>query len=326
MTAYFFNIDVVGSCNLRCPSCPVGNSTEIRNPTGFMEVELLAQIADKALGELHVSGFGLFNWTEPLLHSQLPEMVIAVQSRGIPCFVSSNLNILPDPDRLMAAEPASFRISCSGFTQPIYSRTHRGGRIERVKSNMRLLAEAKQKQQSRTHVHLLWHRYLHNTEEEELMREYTESLGFSFQAVWAFMMPLEKILAYEGVSMPGISISAEDQELVDNLALPLHEALEIARVYKDKPCSLLEEQITLDHLGRVQLCCGVFDTEKYSLADYLSTPIIEIQRRKHSQSLCSTCRSVGVHVYGTYGAEELDQLGETNLVAHQLNTMFSDSV
>jgi len=51
MTRFFFNIDVLGSCNLRCPSCPVGNSRDVRLPTGFMEPPLLAAIIAKAKAE-----------------------------------------------------------------------------------------------------------------------------------------------------------------------------------------------------------------------------------------------------------------------------------
>ena len=34
-----FYVDVVGTCNLRCPSCPVGNS-DAKVPTGTMAPEL----------------------------------------------------------------------------------------------------------------------------------------------------------------------------------------------------------------------------------------------------------------------------------------------
>ena len=45
-------IDIVGTCNLRCPTCPTGNflDTEFsvgRNPTGFMDYELYVSILNK---------------------------------------------------------------------------------------------------------------------------------------------------------------------------------------------------------------------------------------------------------------------------------------
>ena len=45
-------IEIVGTCNLRCPTCPQGNflDNELsvgRNPTGFMELTLYKQILEK---------------------------------------------------------------------------------------------------------------------------------------------------------------------------------------------------------------------------------------------------------------------------------------
>jgi MoaA/NifB/PqqE/SkfB family radical SAM enzyme len=58
---FFLNIDVLGSCNLRCPSCPVGNTKDFKPATGFMPPQLLASIIAKAKSECEVTGVGLFN-------------------------------------------------------------------------------------------------------------------------------------------------------------------------------------------------------------------------------------------------------------------------
>ena len=52
-------LDVVGSCNLKCPSCPVGNS-ENRNSKKIMTLELLGKIVKKAKSE-GVTAIYLFN-------------------------------------------------------------------------------------------------------------------------------------------------------------------------------------------------------------------------------------------------------------------------
>ena len=135
-TSFFFNIDVVGVCNLKCPSCPSGNYQKRINPTGLMDQKLLEQILDKALSECSVGGVGLFNWNEPVLHPQIADRTKAVETRGVPCNLSSNLNKVKNLDALMATNPSGFRISMSGFRQEIYERTHRGGDVETVKQNM----------------------------------------------------------------------------------------------------------------------------------------------------------------------------------------------
>ena len=97
----------------------------------------------KAKGECLMQGVGLFNWAEPLIHPKIGELVRIVQSHGVPCDLSSNLNDIRNLAQALAANPRSLRISVSGFTQEVYGRTHRGGDIEVVKNNMRVLAELK---------------------------------------------------------------------------------------------------------------------------------------------------------------------------------------
>ncbi len=48
---YVYAIDVVGTCNLRCPTCPVGNSPLGARPKGFMEVDLFRRIIAKVVAD-----------------------------------------------------------------------------------------------------------------------------------------------------------------------------------------------------------------------------------------------------------------------------------
>ena len=308
MTRFFFNVDVLGSCNLRCPSCPVGNTKDVKPPTGFMDPPLLAAIITKAKSECEVAGVGLFNWTEPILHPRLPELIRIVESNGIPCHLSSNLNQMRNIDAILAENPYALRISLSGFTQEVYGYTHRGGNIERVKQHMVELAEAKTRQRSTTNIHALYHRYKHNLADERPMREFAQRLGFGFQPVWAFMMPLEKILAYVNDDPTEATLTDEDHQLIDNLALPLREAIASAEKHRAAPCSLREAQMTMDFEGNVQLCCGTYDSRKFTIGKYLTMPLEQLQARKHADDMCRRCMSRGGHVYGTYGGPEFDSI------------------
>ena len=72
---YLYAIDIVGTCNLRCPTCPVGNFPAADRPKGFMAPDLFERILAKIRVDAVVAEpeVWLFNWGEPLLHPQLPE-------------------------------------------------------------------------------------------------------------------------------------------------------------------------------------------------------------------------------------------------------------
>lgn len=302
------DIDIVGACNLRCPSCPQGNIKDYRLPQGFMQAELLKRIVEKAATECKKLKINLYNWAEPLLHPHLPNLIDIIQAEGIPCHLSSNLNILPNADAIMAANPASFRISISGFNQKIYGKTHRGGNIEKVKKHMVALAEAKKRNNASTRIYVFFHRYQHNLKDEPLLREFATDLGFFFHAVWALLFPLEKILAYALEDIGDFPLTEEDYALIDNLALPLGEALAAARKYSKQPCPLREDSISLDFKGNATLCCGIFNASKYTIGNYLDMPLEEIQKIRHNHPMCGTCMPQGAHVYMTYGISEMDEL------------------
>jgi len=121
------HIDIVGTCNLRCPSCPVGNTgVSATSPSKKMQLSLLSSILDKADRELGQYSVGFFNWTEPLLHPDLPELCREVVRRGKYLALSSNLNIRRDYEEFIPFVN-ELCISLSGATQKTYEKTHRGG-------------------------------------------------------------------------------------------------------------------------------------------------------------------------------------------------------
>lgn len=294
---FFFYIDVVGGCNLECPSCPMGNSRGVPRTKGLMEPVLLDRIMRKAVGECRVACVGLFNWTEPLLHPRLPELVRIVRSHGVPCSISTNLNVNKSFDDLLKSNPEAIYISTSGFTQAVYERTHKGGDIRLVLENMKKLAEAKSKYNSTTAITVIFMRYKLNQQDEAMMRDYSRSLGFGFIPDSARMLPLEKVLAYitNDPTMP--QLTQNDVWLLDLLTQPLDEAIKIARQNREQPCALLMKQFIINVSGNVELCCGVFDSSKYTIANYLDISLNQIQAIRSSHPMCGKCTAVGGHMY-----------------------------
>jgi MoaA/NifB/PqqE/SkfB family radical SAM enzyme len=290
-------IDIVGGCNLRCPSCPVGNMGAI-NPAGLMDIDLFARIIRKGKREHGANIVLLYNWTEPLLHPKLPEFIRLVKKEGMICTLSSNLNISRNIEEVVAAEPDSFRISLSGFTQEAYGLTHTRGDIERVKQNMKLLGDAlKRHGRNKTVVSVHFHKYLHNLHEVEPMRAYARELGFEWLENWAYYMPLEKAVQLTDGKLP----PDEMNFLEKRFALPIAQAIAAAEQLEGhNRCTLLEDQLVIDHRGNLNLCCTVYDLKANRLGAFLDMNEPAIAQSKSNHPTCHRCAKQNLHLYFTY--------------------------
>lgn len=290
-------VDLSGSCNLRCPSCPVGSIGQI-HPSGLMDKALFTQIVRKARDEHGMRVVALHNWTEPFLHPDLPEFIRIVKAEGLVCAISSNLTIGRHIEEVMAAGPDFFRISLSGFRQESYGSTHVRGDIEEVKVHMQRVADAlKAARNKGTCVTVFYHKYQHNLEEMEQMKAYAKALGFAWEETWAYYMSLEKVFALiEG------RLSEEERDFVDNkLALPIGEAVAAAQGLKGhNRCTLLEDQIVLDYRGNVNLCCAVYEQGVNRLGNFMQMSADALTQSKSNHPTCKKCAGSNLHLYFTY--------------------------
>lgn len=311
-------LDIVGSCNLKCPSCPMGNSQN-NNYKKPMSIDLFSKIVKKAKKE-GIGSIYLYNWTEPLIHPKVGEFIAITESNGIRCGISSNLNISKNVDESIKSNPSFFRISVSGFSQDVYKIGHAGGDIEAVKKNMILLAELKAKYQSKTHIEVYYHRYLDNIDDEVRMKKFSEELGFQFSSGMSIMMPLEKVMSV--VDSEESKISEEDKKIMARMVLPPSpEVIKLANIYKSSSCSLKDGMLTLDAEGDVTICCSVFDQKKHSVGNYLNFSINEIQRKKNTEpqcaSICNECMNKGLHIYSQCPSQIFEGYGNLNLMEHR---------
>lgn len=296
----FVYIDSFTMCNLRCPSCAVGDLArpEFRSlaTRKMMTTETLGSVLDKLLREVDViDGVGFFNWTEPLLHPHIASLVREVSKRGLKCWISSNLNVLRNPEELLAAQPYEIIVSVSGFEQEVYERGHRGGNIEAVKANMRILADATRDallRGNRTWLRLVYHRYSDNEHDEKLMEQYARELGFAFSPGWAYVTTVERVidLHVNGTRYP------QDEEVLSRLAVPFDRAMELV----DKPshsCNHIEKRLVMNANADVFICCASSGSQSNIVGNYLETPLKELQERKRTHLLCGPCMKHSVMTY-----------------------------
>lgn len=326
---YLLTVGITGSCNLRCPSCAAGNMSEINRPGQYMSVDTYRALLTKATTESNISAVCLFITTEPLLHPQLNEIVRVTNSFGVPCMISTNLNLLPrDVDDFFAANPASLRISVSGYFQETYEKNHRGGKIDRVKENIKTMADAWNRSGRKCYFEVHYHRYIGNLDEEILMRKFATQLGLSFTTNWAGFHPLEKALGELQPDADFAQFTDDDRKVLETvpsiggssiIGSKLYSNNSFLNSYNNLPCTIQSNYLFVDWRGQSQLCCVMGDTEKYILGNYFEQTIEEIQSLKDKNEICRICKSHNGHVglllgYQDIALKQFDQICLDNVL------------
>ncbi len=129
-----YRIEPTTICNLKCPYCIHGSYDEnvhLKNEhMGFKEFKaILEKIKNYALL------IGFYNFGEPFLHSQTPEMIAWAAKHGIRSRISSNMSIkMSDDYARRLVESGLYRLTCSidGHTQDVYEKYRAGGKLEYI--------------------------------------------------------------------------------------------------------------------------------------------------------------------------------------------------
>ncbi len=309
--AFTVNMEVVGTCNLACPACAVGNhlgpAQKLGSIGGTMPVDRFQACLDKLAAELPYEPadvmIALYSWGEPLIHPKIGELVERVHDKGFKAAVSSNLNYDRNLEAVARSRPDTFVVSLSGFSQGTYAKTHRGGDIENVKANMRRLSALMRAEDLPLEVYVVYHVYRHNgLDELDAMAEFADSLGFSIMPIWASLLPVENIVRHAKGESP-----LAEPETIENLVVPLDQAIEIASANRPEPdsCKLLTQQLDIDVDGRVKLCCSSFSRDHLPPTHFLQETLATIQERRNRAPLCGDCMACGAHrimIQGDYAS------------------------
>jgi len=314
----FYTIDVVGTCNLRCSSCAWGD-VEIKSnvPRGTMDFDSFTSVLDKAEKESGIlSHVSLYSWGEPLLHPRISDMIDEIHERGAAVAISSNLSIRSDEaiKRIAKSAPEYIKISLSGFFQDVYEKTHNGGDIKHVKSNMYRLRYYLSRYKSKSHVDVNYHMYKDNSGTNlSKMEDLCDELGFGLSKTYALIMPLERVMDH----LDG-KPSQETKNLYPNLLVNIEEGIEASKTVKLDECPFLSNQVNINWDLSVPLCCTVFNRNEKTVItkDYISTSLSEINRLKSCSSLCGKCMSLHLPQYNMgYNRPSWDRVASSKVIS-----------
>jgi len=293
------SVDISGTCNLRCISCPRGNFNH-HSAGGFMSPEQYRPVLEKLLKELPFLGsIQLYTWGEPLLNKNLPEIIKITRESNVLTALSSNLNVGKGYKDVVSAKLDWFKISASGFEKS-YELTHTGGKWGKFLKNLHLVADLREQYHPDMQVLLNYHLYKHNIGDDyQKMKALCDRLDFIFRPSPAYLYPLENVRDY----IDGKPLSPEAEKTTELLLMGLNEGLEKARQRKDNRCP--EERclpITWDSKVRF---CGVYYAP-YICDDFLATPIEDIMKTRTSSTFCQECKKRGLHQFtGVYLSEKI---------------------
>lgn len=296
-----FWIDVVSGCNLRCAACPVGMpqfTNSIGQQLREMSLDLFEQICVKAKADTNNNcRFGLYNWTEPTLHSRLHELIACANRHEIPCGISSNLNHPYDWNLLKPLKLCNFTITVSGFTQKIYAINHRGGRIEPVLANLVKISDILGDWESYDKIDVRYLVHRENIDEVRLFRHFCKKLGMKFTPYHAYYMPIDKM--FEGLE--------KIPEGLEYIAFSPKKIKEAIGSYRSNRCSLRDSQVVLDVDANFGVCC-VESPSAPPISNFLKCSFKEMQASRFSSDLCKKCIKEGVNIFATYGAYESEEI------------------
>jgi len=323
LNSWRYFLEIGSACNLRCPSCTKGNQEPVEgvkyeHKNGFMEMGMMEQILDKIKSENPNAIVFTYGNSEPFLHPQLPECITAIKARGLHPELSTNLNFIRRVPELLEAHPDLIIISLSGFTQDVYVKGHVGGDIEKVKANMRIIAEANNERPLPTRVSILvnYHVYNDNAHEIEMMCEYASNLGIGFFTSFARAISMENAIQYcrskdpeatpyevqEGrpdwnYALPPIGKTYVD--VMQRLNIPPDKAREMYAQYPiGKACPVGAGGIFtfIRHDGKTEMCACVAD-RRITVGDYLTTTAAEMIEQRRDHSICKQCIKYRLNLY-----------------------------
>jgi len=312
MKSWRYFIEINSLCSLHCPTCTKGVPSGYDHKTGIMDPDLMEKILDKIQSENPKAICFLYGNSEPFLHPKLPECVASVKRRGLNAQLSTNLNSIRRVDELLAARPDMIIISLSGFTQEIYERGHAGGKIDKVKANMKVLGTFNQFH--KVDIQVNYHIYNDNQHEIGLMRVFAEECGFGFFTSYARAISMENAIQYNRSLDPDATpfdvqpgkpdynamlppISQTYVDAMKRLVIPPNESVEL---YKDTPthehCPVGWMFQFIRHDGKTEMCACVAD-RRLVLGDFLDTSQEQRIEQRHNHPICQQCSKYKLRYY-----------------------------
>ena len=309
-------IEISGGCNARCKYCPSGRYN--LNPSGKNSVEFMS--ARQFIGlieymtEMHIlapeSIVDLYNWGEPLLNPDFPEIAGWLSKNRFEYTVSTNASCpvaFQGKDDLKGLKSLIF--SMPGFSQDSYDKIH-GFCFEKIKRNIRQILNEFREHGFSGYGKIAFHIYQFNIHEIKNAKAFADELGLDFYPYFA--IPASIDLAF------GFIDHTLDYEILREISRDLL-TFYIDDLVKERPEGYSCQQdnlLTINEKGQLVLgCCADkysrVCADNYILGEIKQMSLREIKRKKtniFSGTTCTYCRKIGADYFGSNGGNRSSEI------------------
>lgn len=261
---YMLQIEPTNLCNLKCPLCPTGLN-KLERERRHMPLDEFRSIVDDMQDYLLL--LILWEWGEPFMHPDLPEMIKYAADRDIKTLTSTNAHFLHDKDyleRILTSGLSSLIVAIDSLEQEKYEIYRKGGILSKAVDGLRKLIDMKKRLESNTLINLRMVIMKQNEHELPKIRRFAKEIGVDVFTV--------KTLN------PSCGLDAADSELVPkNKKYRRHEyhGETFERVRIDTHCRKMWFMCNISANGEV-IPCGYDYTSELKVGNLNTTPLSQI--------------------------------------------------
>ena len=197
---YMLQIEPTNKCNLKCPLCPAGTN-QLERERRHMKLDEFKSLIDDM--EDYLLFLVLWEWGEPFMHPQLPEMIKYASERDIKTLTSTNAHFLHDDDylkRILSSGLSTLIIAIDSLEQDRYEVYRKNGKLSEAVKGLRKVVQLKKELKSKTRINLRMVIMKQNERELGAMRRFAKEMGVDVFTVKSLN--------------PSCGLDAEDDELV----------------------------------------------------------------------------------------------------------------
>ena len=176
---YMLQIEPTNFCNLSCTVCPAAaNKSELNRDRRHLRFDEFKKIVDDL--EDYLLFLVMWEWGEPFLNPELPDMLRYASDRGIKTVTSTNAHFLHDTgylQRILTSGLSTLIIAIDSLKNDSYEFYRRGGNLDIALAGLKNVVTLKKKLHSATRINLRM--VLMNSNEDE--RDHLRSVARRLQ-------------------------------------------------------------------------------------------------------------------------------------------------